>query len=239
MAKLKKINIKIIHGNIFNSKCQTIVNTVNCTGVMGKGLALEFKNRYPKMYELYKKHCEEKNLTIGKLWLHKEQDRWILNFPTKLHWRYPSKIEYIEKGLQKLVKSYKKRKITSIAFPQLGTQSGKLSWEIVRPLMNKYLLQLAIPVEIYIYASEADDAIYTNFLKLVQKFNTLELQRKTGISKKQSSLLSEIIKKNEVSNFNQLQKVKGMGKQTIKKLYEFVQNPEPAIKHGEKQLYLF
>ena len=82
--------------NIFDSQCQTIVNTVNCVGVMGKGLALEMKKRYPNMFDKYKDYCDKGLIDIGKLWLYKHSDdKWILNFPTKKHWKNGSEYEYI------------------------------------------------------------------------------------------------------------------------------------------------
>ena len=101
-------NITFIKGNIFNTKAQTVVNTVNCVGVMGKGIALVYKLRYPKMFDIYKDYCRQHLINIGKLWIYKgdENDPWVLNFPTKFHWKYPSKYEYIEKGLAKFVESY-------------------------------------------------------------------------------------------------------------------------------------
>ena len=85
-------------GHIFNTKAQTIVNTVNCVGVMGKGIALVFKLRYPNMFVVYKEHCNAKRIAPGKLWLYKSEKNapWVLNFPTKFHWKYPSKMEYLE-----------------------------------------------------------------------------------------------------------------------------------------------
>ena len=90
--------IRYIEGDIFNSPAQVVVNTVNTVGVMGKGIAKEYKDRYPEMFRLYKEACRNKKLTIGKLMLWYGEDRWILNFPTKEDWRGKSKIEYIEKG---------------------------------------------------------------------------------------------------------------------------------------------
>jgi len=143
--------IQIKKGNIFEAETQTIVNTVNCKGVMGKGLALEFKKRYPKMYEEYKKECEEEKLTIGTLHLYKgDPDRWILNFPTKDHWRFKSRLEYIEDGLKYFCSKYKEWGIKSIAFPQLGCQQGGLNWSDVKPLMERYLKDLP-DIEIFIY----------------------------------------------------------------------------------------
>lgn len=141
--------IEYIEGNIFNSPAQVIVNTVNTVGVMGKGLALSFKKRYPEMFEAYKKACDKHQLTIGKLMLYYAPDHWILMFPTKESWRNPSKMEYLEAGLNKFVTSYTEKRITSIAFPKLGCGNGELLWEDVKPVMEKYLRPL--PITIYIY----------------------------------------------------------------------------------------
>ncbi len=141
--------IEYIEGDIFNSPAQVIVNTVNTVGVMGKGLALSFKKRYVKMFEAYRNACEKHLLTIGKLMLYYEPDHWILMFPTKENWRNPSKVEYIERGLDKFVRTYADKGITSIAFPKLGCGNGELSWDVVRPVMERYLKPL--PLTIYIY----------------------------------------------------------------------------------------
>ncbi len=141
--------IEYIEGDIFNSPAQVLVNTVNTIGVMGKGLALSFKKRYPKMYEHYKKACEKHQFGIGKLMLYYAPDHWILSFPTKINWRNPSKIEYIEEGLKKFVNTYAEKGITSIAFPKLGCGNGELNWHDVKCVMEQYLKPL--PITIYIY----------------------------------------------------------------------------------------
>ena len=165
--------IIFIKGNIFNSKAQTIVNTVNCVGVMGKGIALVFKLRYPKMFDLYKEHCKSKLIGIGKLWLYKGEENapWVLNFPTKFHWKYPSKIEYLEKGLQKFYSTYKDQGISSVAFPLLGTHNGGLDKQVVLNLMEVYLSKCEIDIEIYEYVPEAVDDLYEHFASNWSKFS--------------------------------------------------------------------
>lgn len=135
-------------GNIFNSKSQTLVNPVNCKGVMGAGLALEMKKRYPAMFSTYKRICDKNMLIPGKLQLWKG-NKWILNFPTKDYWKDPSKIEYIEKGLDKFLETYKEKEITSIAFPKIGSGLGGLDWALVKSIMIKKLNNLNIKIEIY------------------------------------------------------------------------------------------
>ena len=149
--------IRYLDGDIFTSPAQTIVNTVNTVGVMGKGIALEFKKRYPAMFESYKSACEKNKLKIGRLMLFYEADHWILNFPTKEHWRSPSRLEYIEQGLIKFTNIYVEHGITSIAFPKLGCGNGELNWNDVKPLMEKYLKDL--PLDIYIYTGVIMDTV--------------------------------------------------------------------------------
>lgn len=149
--------LSYIEGDIFSSPAQVLVNTVNTVGVMGKGLALSFKQRYPKMFEAYRSACEKKQLRVGKLMLWYEPDHWILMFPTKENWRYPSRLEYIEKGLATFVRSYAEKQITSIAFPKLGCGNGELSWDDVRPIMEKYLSPL--PIDVYVYLGLKDSIV--------------------------------------------------------------------------------
>lgn len=137
--------------SVMDSPAQTLVNTVNCVGVMGKGIAKAFKDRYPAMYATYKRICDQNLLEPGKLWLWQGPDHSVLNFPTKMHWRNPSKIEWIEMGLQKFVDSYESRGITSISFPRLGCGNGGLDWDEVRPLMERYLAPLPIEILIHDY----------------------------------------------------------------------------------------
>jgi len=143
-----------IQGDLFNSPAQVLVNTVNTVGVMGKGIALEFKKRYPDMFKQYKELCDNHRLVIGKLMLWYAPDHWILQFPTKEHWRNPSKMEYIEKGLVTFVQKYADYNISSVAFPKLGCGNGELAWNDVKELMEKYLKDL--PIDVYIYLGKND-----------------------------------------------------------------------------------
>jgi hypothetical protein len=118
---------------------------------MGKGVAAEFKRLYPDMFEAYKRFCDDGLLEPGKLWLWRGPEQWVLNFPTKKHWRSPSKIEWIEAGLKKFVDQYERQGIQEVAFPKLGCGNGNLDWEEVRPLMEHYLEPLSIPVFIHDY----------------------------------------------------------------------------------------
>lgn len=142
--------ITYVDGNYYTSPAQVLTNTINTVGVMGKGLAKEFKRIYPEMFKAYQELCELGDLQIGKLYLYKSSNKWVLNFPTKKHWRFPSKPEYIEAGLKTFRKTYSSMGINSIAFPALGCGNGELDFEEqVKPLMEKYLSNL--PISIFIY----------------------------------------------------------------------------------------
>ena len=136
-------------GNIFESDCSTIVNTINCVGVMGKGIALEFKKRYPDMFMDYVRKCDKAEIRPGKPYFFQNGEISILNFPTKDHWRSPSRLSYVEDGLNWFVENYEKYGIKSIAFPPLGCGNGGLDWDVVGPVMYQKLNDLPIKIEIY------------------------------------------------------------------------------------------
>lgn len=222
------LNIKFINGNIFNTKAQVIVNTVNCVGVMGKGVALVFKLRYPKMFDIYKDYCDKKLIGIGKLWLYKSESNkpWVLNFPTKVHWKYPSKIEYIEKGLIKFVETYKEKDIRSIAFPLLGTHNGGLDKKEVKNLMIKYLSKCTdISIEIYEYDPLAPDDL---FLSFKNNWNNIPISQKkivTGIrTQKQIDTLDFAINSPQIKSMIALIEYDGIGIKTMEKCFNLVMN---------------
>lgn len=157
-----------LKGNIFSSPAEVIVNPVNVFGVMGKGLAAEFKRRYPAMFKRYKKFCDNKSFSVGQLFISREADYSVLLFPTKKHWRGGSKLEYVEAGLKKFVDTYGQKGINSIAFPKLGCGYGGLKWEDVRPLMEKYLREL--PIDIYVYLDNEQDLNKTAVVTLGTDF---------------------------------------------------------------------
>jgi O-acetyl-ADP-ribose deacetylase (regulator of RNase III) len=141
--------LQFVQTSIFESPAQTLVNTVNTVGVMGKGIAKEFKQKYPPMFREYKGFCDSNELTIGALHIWRSQQKWVLNFPTKTTWRLPSKIEYIEQGLKTFRQHYPILGIRSISFPPLGCGNGNLNWGEVKPLMIRYLRNLDIPIWIH------------------------------------------------------------------------------------------
>lgn len=141
--------IEYVKGDIFESGTQAIVNPVNCVGVMGKGLALEFKKRYPLNYIMYKKSANIGKIKIGQIFTTVSGQTIILNFPTKKHWKDKSDYNYIKYGMIDLINVIKSLKIKSIAIPALGCGNGGLEWERVKKIIEEPLKELDIVVKIY------------------------------------------------------------------------------------------
>lgn len=224
-------NIQVFKGNIFNSKAQTIVNTVNCVGVMGKGIALVFKLRYPMMFDEYVQLCKKHLIVPGKLWIYKgEPDApWVLNFPTKFHWKYPSKIEYIEKGLVKFVDTYEEKGITSIAFPLLGTHNGGLDKESVLSLMERYLNKCNIPIEIYEYDPNAPDDLFELFKSKWNAIPKIQLKEITGIrAQKQIDTIDVAVNSGVINSMISLIEYPGIGLVTMQRCFKLVMKNEQS-----------
>jgi O-acetyl-ADP-ribose deacetylase (regulator of RNase III) len=229
-----KSEIKFIKGNIFSSKMQTIVNTVNCVGIMGKGIALVFKLRYPSMFNEYQNLCKSKDIKIGKVWLYKETGlRGVLNFPTKFHWKYDSKPIYLEKGLQNFLEIYKENNITSIAFPLLGAHNGGLDPQFVKQLMIKYLSVCDIPIEIYEYDPNAEDDLFNDFKTKFLSCNFEEMKSTTKLRKDKFQLIVESLTNPEIKSMITLLSIEGLGELTMQKCFNFV------LSHSNNQSRLF
>lgn len=135
--------IELTRGNLLEAKAEALVNTVNTVGVMGKGVALMFKEAYPENFKEYEAACKNKEVKVGHMFVTERQaligPKWIINFPTKQHWRGDSKMEWIEAGLEDLKRVIAEKKIRSIAIPPLGSGNGGLNWPDVRPKIEAAL----------------------------------------------------------------------------------------------------
>ena len=138
--------LELVTGNLLEADTEALVNTVNTEGVMGKGVALQFKKKYPDMFEAYQRACKEGLVQPGRMHVYERREminpRYIINFPTKRHWRTPSRIEDIELGLIALAEEIRKRNIKSIALPPLGCGNGGLDWKKVLPAIRSALADL-------------------------------------------------------------------------------------------------
>jgi O-acetyl-ADP-ribose deacetylase (regulator of RNase III) len=150
--------ITFTEGNLLEADADALVNTVNTVGVMGKGIALMFKEAFPENFKEYERACKEKRVQLGQMFVTERKDllgpQWIVNFPTKAHWKYPSQIKWIEDGLNDLVRVIEEKKIKSIAVPPLGSGNGGLEWKNVRTLIEKILAPLK-DVKVIVYEPTA------------------------------------------------------------------------------------
>lgn len=146
--------IQFFKGNILESEAEALVNTVNTDGVMGKGIALQFKKAFPSNFKLYQEACKNGNIGIGKLFISEDSntstgDKIIINFPTKKSWKYPSEYSYIEAGLDDLIEVINRRDIKSIAIPPLGSGNGGLNWVTVKKIIESKLREVDIDVLVF------------------------------------------------------------------------------------------
>lgn len=158
-------------GNILESGADALVNTVNTQGVMGKGIALQFRNSFSHNYKLYQEACKAGELLPGKLLIVKDQNLlgggvWIINFPTKTSWRKPSEYEYIEKGLDELVSRLPEMNISTIALPPLGSGNGGLDWNKVKALIEKKLSGISQKVLVYEPSAFIEESMKKERVKL-------------------------------------------------------------------------
>lgn len=139
------------YGNILKDPAQTLVCPVNTVGVMGKGLALDFKTMYPDMYAPYQWACRVEVFRRQGFYVYNHsKERKILCLPTKRHFKFRSKIEWVDYGLEKIAETYEEYGITSLAIPAVGCGEGRLSWDDVYPLIKHHLGRIALPVTVYL-----------------------------------------------------------------------------------------
>jgi O-acetyl-ADP-ribose deacetylase (regulator of RNase III) len=163
--------IQYITGNILDSKAQALVNTVNTMGVMGKGIALQFKKAYPNNYKAYQKACKNSELKVGNMFVTKDSntvsgEKIVINFPTKTNWKKPSEYKYIEDGLDNLVEVINKNKINSIAIPPLGAGNGGLNWQKVKQIIEEKLSCTNIDIYVYEPTVEIQEHLIKERVKL-------------------------------------------------------------------------
>ena len=160
-------------GNILESNAQALINTVNTVGVMGKGIALQFKKRYPNNFNAYQNACKQGDIAIGKLFVTKDcnlnsDEKIIINFPTKKDWRKSSEYSFIEKGLDNLIQVISQQNIKSVALPPLGAGNGGLEWEKVKKIIEQKLNNLNVEIIVYEPTREIKEYLKTERVKLTE-----------------------------------------------------------------------
>lgn len=182
---------------MLEAKVDALVNTVNTVGVMGKGIALQFRKAFEHNYKVYSDACKAGNFHIGELLAVEDQNmdgkKLIINFPTKEHWKAPSKYEYVEKGLVALAKYLNENNVKSVALPPLGCGNGGLKWEIVKRMIEKHLA--SVDSDIFVY--QPNDAVK----KILQKEET---NAKTKLTPARAMLLYSLFYYEAVGEYTSL-----------------------------------
>ena len=214
-------------GTVFNTDAEAIVNTVNCTGVMSAGIALEYSLRYPEMFKDYEEKCKNKQIQIGKVDYYNNGDVIIVNFPTKWHFKYPSQTSWIEQGLKNFVSTYKSQGFKSVAFTKLGTLNGHLNWNEVKQLMEKYLNPLE-DIKIYICLDNKKEAegVEKQMLDILNNTSIEDLKKVMRISSKQEAVLKSNL---PVNRFWKIKEFEGIGITIYSKIHNYCFN---IVKQG-------
>lgn len=176
-----------------DTEAEALVNTVNTQGVMGKGLAFAFKQRFPENYEFYRSKCKEGQVQIGKMLVFRTgllQPQYIINFPTKKHWRERSQLEYIKEGLEDLKQVVREYGIRSLAIPPLGCGQGGLDWEVVRRLITEAFDALP-EVKVYLYEPSVPEItpLEAGVIKLIAAYSEVS----PGPTREEVELLAQIL----------------------------------------------
>ena len=208
-------------GNIFSSSAKAIVITVNCEGVMGAGIALDAKNRWPVIYDLYSKRCELNDFHIGDIMWANSESRQVALFPSKKLWRAPSKLSYLSDGLDTLRTDLDQKSITSIALPHLGCSNGGLTWSEVKPLIVEKLSGIdGLLIELWQFERNFVDQDFQKFRRVFLSLNQTEASSWVGLSMKTEKFMRQVLSNSELTNFIQLAEIKGIGKKTLEKIYK-------------------
>ena len=226
--------ITYLEGTVFNTEADAIVNTINCIGVMNAGIALEFGLRYPNLLKEYEQKCKNKEISVGHIYYYKDKEKLIVNFPTKWHFKYPSRLEWIEDGLKDFVKTYKQYNIKSVAFTKLGTLNGGLDWNKVKLLMEKYLCNLDIPVYICLDNKKEAEGLEKKMLDIFNNLKIEEFKQNVRLTTKQIDILKSNM---PINRFWKIKELEGIGTTTYKHLFNYCKLQTESS--GFKQMTLF
>ena len=230
--------LKEYKGNLFNSRAQTLVNTVNCVGVMGKGVALEFRRRFPEMYEAYRLVCRSGGLRPGQVLLYRESCPWVMNLAVKDDWKSPSRMCWVRSCLEEFASQYSRQGITSIAFPWIGAMNGGLPWGQVHELMRGYLVPLPdVDVEIVEFDPDAPDQLFERIREAIQLQELPEFARDTGITARSAALVRTAIAEAGVPSLHRLAEWPGLGKTTVERLYSRFRADRQLVAAREPSLF--
>jgi len=216
-------------GNLFASNAQCLVNTVNCVGVMGKGVALEFRRRFPGMFEEYRRICQTRALRPGQIWPYRKGQPWVLNFAVKDDWKHPSRIEWVESCVAKFVSSYQQLEIRSVAMPWLGAMNGRLEWNQVHSLIRSNLSELSdITIELVEFDPHAPDPLFEQLLTEAEHSTTEAFRSRVGLTEAATVSILSALRGQRVNSLAELCSLQGLGKKTVENLYAFLVRRTPV-----------
>ena len=216
-----------LSGNIFSTQSQAIVITVNCEGVMGAGIALDAKLRWPKLFKQYVLACTNAEIAIGKSILVRRHECTlpidVVLFPTKYRWRNPSTLSYIRDGLTDLRSMLEDGAIESIALPHLGCSHGGLQWDMVRPMIEKHLSGIdRLRVELWEFTDDPNDPQIHQLLEFVRTNSPKEIAKHLGIQIGPATSLIAAMQSEKVGGLSSLQRAPGVGEKTLAAVYKYL-----------------
>lgn len=216
-------------GNLFDSCAEALVNTVNCEGAMGKGIALEFRRRFPGMFEVYRERCEQGMFHPGQILPYTKSKPYVLNFAVKSHWRLPSRLAWIDETLIKFVANYQRLGIRSVAFPWMGAMSGGLALDDVQAVMRKHLCSLEdIDVEVYTFDPRAPDPLFRVLFRYVRDHSASDLHQQSGLIKRQAQAVCAAFQGDAAVSMATLIQTARLGTVSTDKLYRFLISSAPT-----------
>ena len=219
-AREQRRPLKKVPWSVFDSRCEVLTNTINTTGAMGAGLALEFRLRVPGLYDDYKREIEKGKVGVGRYWLYSKPNRIgkrILNFPTKRSYQQHSKYDYIAFGLDYFAKYYQRDGIESIAFPVLGTRQGGLDPDTVVNMMEAELGEL--PIEVELCENSYPDAFTTRLRGYLESKPSVEVSRALRISPDLAYAIKKKI--HVVRSVSELYSLHNFSLKSVQALYDF------------------
>jgi O-acetyl-ADP-ribose deacetylase (regulator of RNase III) len=216
---------KELSGNLFNSSADALVNTVNCAGAMGKGIALEYRRRFPAMFEKYQVLCEQKKLKPGQIWPYMNSKPIVLNFAIKNDWHFPTRVEWIEECLAKFVADRQRLGVSSVAFPRIGAMNGGVPLDTIKSLMRHHLSNIPdLDVEVYDFDPDAPDPLYRSLQSLVTTLSPKEFSKAGRFSKKTVSVIYSTMETQPPSLYRLIEAA-SLGTSTADKLYSLLLEP--------------
>lgn len=224
--------IKYLNKTVFNSNCDGLVNTINCVGAMGAGLALEFALRYPDVEKQYEEDCKNKKVRIGEIITYKTKDCLVINFPTKFHWKYPSKLKWIADGLDYMAVHYKEWNVKSIAIPPLGCNNGGLDFKNkVLPLIEEKLKNVEIDVYVCVDSGIAEG----KEKEMLDAFNESNKEAMCNYLKIKGKAKTSLLAKYYIDRFYMIKTLEDVGITTYSKIFNYFYNGGKSFKETKQQ----